>query len=236
MDHNIEGILLVDKPIGITSFDIVRMLRRKLNVKKIGHAGTLDPFATGLMVMLVGRKYTRMSDAIMAGEKEYIATARLGITTDSYDCDGKETKNSDIIPIKEDIEKAVDSSFQGTIQQIPPMFSAKKIGGKKLYELARKGEEIERKPHNIDVTTKILSYQYPILTFHVQCSKGTYIRSIANDLGDMLGCGAHLTALRRTRCGEYSVENSVEVSCIKDEDYDISQRLIIIGDDDGNIS
>ena len=203
-----EGVLLVDKPRGKTSFSLVTALRRLTQVKKIGHAGTLDPFATGLMVMLIGKNFTRLSQDYLCQDKEYECKVHLGISTDSYDCDGQTTGTSSLVPTQADIEKAL-SSFQGTIEQIPPMFSAKKIQGKRLYELARRGVEIERKPVWITLKTTLLSYTYPDLILNISCSKGTYIRSIAHDLGALLKCGAHLTELRRLRSGTFHLKDSI---------------------------
>ncbi|WP_155117122.1 tRNA pseudouridine(55) synthase TruB [Candidatus Protochlamydia amoebophila] len=203
---HLEGILLINKPKGKTSFSLVRDLRKRLGVKKIGHAGTLDPFATGVMVMLVGRNYTRLSDQFLLSDKEYIAEAYLGVVTDSYDCEGQVLSQSTIIPTLEQIKEAF-SLFQGKIEQVPPMFSAKKQQGKKLYELARQGIMVERQPVKISIHTELLSYNYPYLNFRIECSKGTYIRSIAYDLGTKLGCGAHLSNLTRTRSGAFCLEN-----------------------------
>jgi len=207
---NKEGIILIDKPIGKTSFYLVHVLRRILGVKKIGHAGTLDPFANGVMVMLVGRKYTRMSGNFISQDKSYRATVRLGVETDSYDCDGKIVSQSELIPPEEEIVRAI-SQFQGRVEQVPPMFSAKKIRGKKLYELARSGEVIERKPVLVDLETNLLSYHYPEVELMVHCSKGTYLRSIAHDLGRILGCGAHLSRLTRIRSGDFKLEDCVQL-------------------------
>ncbi len=223
-EHN-HGILLVNKPAGETSFSLVRALRRRFNVKKIGHAGTLDPFATGLMVMLIGKQYTRMSDTFINDDKEYIATMLLGITTDSYDCDGAVLKTSEHIPTEEDINNAV-KQFCGKIEQTPPMFSAKKVNGKKLYELARKGKEIYRKPSLITVETTITSYEYPIVKMHIECSKGTYIRSIAHDLGNSLECGGHLIELHRIRCGKFHVNDSIDGNLLESNDTDIEKWIL----------
>lgn len=209
MNSPTEGILLVNKPKGKTSFSLVGMLRRHLNVKKIGHAGTLDPFATGVMVMLIGKKFTSLSDSFLNDDKEYVAEVKLGVSTDSFDCDGEVTGTSDLIPTEEAIRQAVNS-FQGRVLQVPPMFSAKKQNGKKLYELARKGETVERPPVDVEMTTTILKYEFPFLVLHVKCSKGTYIRAIANDLGNLLGCGAHLTNLQRTRSGRFSIDQCLD--------------------------
>lgn len=205
----VEGILLVDKPKGRTSFSLVAALRRKTGIRKIGHAGTLDPFATGLMVMLIGKQFTRLSNEYLTQDKEYWCKVLLGQETDTYDCEGKITTVSDKIPTRSEIETAL-KSFQGSILQIPPMFSAKKINGKKLYELARQGKEVERKPVSITLTTTLLEYTYPHLELHVFCTKGTYVRSLAYDLGRLLGCGAHLSELRRISCGTFHIRNAID--------------------------
>ena len=184
------------------------VLRKKTGVQKIGHAGTLDPFATGLMILLIGKEFTRLSDTFLTSDKEYETTLTLGISTDSYDSDGQVTATSTHIPTLSEIETAL-LQFQGTIQQIPPMFSAKKIKGQPLYKLARKGIEIPRAPSEVTLTTTLLSYNYPHLSLHVTCSKGTYIRSIAHDLGTLLTCGAHLSELRRTRSGTFHISDSI---------------------------
>ena len=204
-----EGILLVDKPKGKTSFSLVGRLRKVLGVQKIGHAGTLDPFATGVMVMLVGKNYTKQSDQFLCSDKEYIAKLLLGVATDSYDVDGRVTESSPLIPTLGDIQERL-IHFNGEIEQIPPMFSAKKVEGKKLYELARQGIEIERKPVKVTVHTELLSYEYPHLSIKVAASKGTYIRSLAHDLGQQLGCFAHLIELTRTRSGHFKLEECID--------------------------
>lgn len=196
------GILLIDKPRGKTAFSLVGRLRKYLGIKKIGHAGTLDPFATGVMVMLIGKSYTRRSDQLLCQDKEYLAEAFLGITTDTYDCEGLETARSSLTPSCGDVETILNR-FQGEIDQVPPMYSAKKQKGKKLYELARQGLTVERPPVKVRVALQMIDYSYPKLTFRVSCSKGTYIRSLAYDIGEALGCGAHLSALQRTRSGPF---------------------------------
>ncbi|EPP35645.1 tRNA pseudouridine(55) synthase [Chlamydia ibidis] len=226
-----EGILLVDKPQGRTSFSLIRALTRLIRVKKIGHAGTLDPFATGVMVMLIGRKFTRLSDVLLFEDKEYAAVAHLGTTTDSYDCDGKIVGRSKKIPTLDEILKAAEY-FQGEIQQVPPMFSAKKVHGKKLYEYARQGLTIERRCSTVQVSLQITNYQYPLLHFSVQCSKGTYIRSIAHELGNMLGCGAYLEELRRLRSGTFCIDQCISGCLLDRPDFDISPHL---RDANGNI-
>lgn len=209
----IQGILLINKPKGKTAFSLVAALRKILHVKKIGHAGTLDPFATGVMVMLIGRQFTRLSDEFLCKDKEYIAQIQLGTTTDTYDCDGKILKQSPYIPSQEEIINILQK-FQGEIEQIPPMYSAKKVNGKKLYELARKGKEVERKPAKINLSTHLLGYEYPFLNLRIKCSKGTYIRSIAFDLGELLGCGGHLSSLQRIRSGSYNIEECFDGSLL----------------------
>ena len=184
--HEPHGILLIDKPKGRTSFSLIPFLRKLSGLQTIGHAGTLDPFATGVMVMLLGKPFTKLSDQFLTNDKEYLAQVRLGIATDTFDCDGKETSTSEKIPTREEIETCL-KKYQGTIFQTPPMFSAKKVKGKKLYELARKGIEIEREPIQITLTTRLLDYHYPYLDLSITCSKGTYIRSLADDIGKDLG-------------------------------------------------
>lgn len=219
-----EGILLLDKPEGRTSFSLIRALRKLTGIKKIGHAGTLDPFATGVMVMLIGREYTRLSDKLLFQGKEYLANVSLGVSTDTYDCDGKVVARSKKIPSLEEIIEVI-AKFQGDIEQIPPMYSAKKIQGKKLYELARKGETVERTPAKIRLTTEILSYSYPNLHLRVDCSKGTYIRSIAHEIGQILGCGAHLFKLNRIRSGNYHLEECIDGNLLDIPGFDVTPYL-----------
>ena len=223
-----SGILLIDKPKNKTSFSLVAALRRLLKVQTIGHAGTLDPFATGVMVLLIGKKYTRMSDQLLCANKKYIATARLGIETDTYDCDGQIISQSDVIPSQEELVTAL-KNFQGEILQTPPMFSAKKKNGKKLYELARKGIVIDRPPVPIQLTTELISYDYPYVKLSISCSKGTYVRSIAYDLGKILGCGAHLSDLQRTCSGQFQLANCMDGALLDQPNCDLENlksRLI----------
>lgn len=224
--ESIEGILLVDKAKGRSSFNIVRTLRKRLGVKKIGHAGTLDPFATGVMVMLIGRNYTKLSDRFLNCDKEYLADIFLGKTTDTYDSEGKEVSTSLLIPTADQIELTI-RQFQGVRDQIPPMYSAKKVNGKKLYELARKGiEEIERRPVKVTLRLTLLSYSYPLLRIRVSCSKGTYIRSLASEMGEVLGCGAHLENLRRTKSGFYSIEECLPEELLTDSSVNLIERFL----------
>lgn len=218
-----QGILLLDKPAGKTSFHLVAVLRKLLGVKKIGHAGTLDPFATGVMVMLIGKPYTSMAEKLQCHDKAYRATVHLGIETDSYDIDGTTVAQSEINPTLSEIEDALQN-FQGTIDQLPPMFSAKKQGGKKLYELAREGKTVERQPKRVTVKTTLVDYSYPNLILDIECSKGTYIRSIAQDLGQILKCGAHLSKLVRTRSGPFSLDECIPLPA-KGSDVNLSDHL-----------
>lgn len=213
-----EGLLLVDKEKGRTAFYLVKVLRKLSGIQKIGHAGILDPFATGVMVMLVGRPYTRISDSFLNNDKEYVATIKFGEATDTFDCDGTLMQTSDKVPTIAEIESVV-AEFQGPIMQVPPMFSAKKVGGQKLYLLARKGIEIERRPVQIEVKTTILDYSYPELKIQVSCSKGTYIRSIASEIGEKLGCFGHLIALQRTRSGSFQLKDCIDAKSLSEPSF-----------------
>jgi tRNA pseudouridine55 synthase len=221
---NNSGILLVDKAPSTTSFHLVSLLRRITRIEKIGHAGTLDPFATGVMVMLIGREYTQKSDQFLSSDKQYKATLQLGITTDTYDIDGQVTARSDVVPSLQQIQIAL-ATFQGEILQIPPMFSAKKIGGKKLYDLARRGITIERQPVKVRLDIKFIRYDYPEVEILVDCSKGTYIRSLAHDIGQMLSCGAHLKTLSRTRSGPFTLEECIPQAHLNNPQLDLTPHL-----------
>lgn len=220
-----EGILLLNKKQGQHSFALVATLRRLSGIRKIGHAGTLDPFATGVMVLLIGKDYTRQSNDFLNHSKAYIATLKLGETTDSYDCDGAPTSSSPLIPSLAEVE-AVIATFQGTTLQIPPMFSAKKVAGKRLYLLARQGIEIERAPSEVTMEITLLKYDYPILTLQVACSKGTYIRSLAYDIGQQLGCGAHLTALHRIQSGPFHIDKCLDARLLETPNFDYKPYLV----------
>jgi tRNA pseudouridine55 synthase len=208
-------VLLFDKPYGWTSFDLVGKVRnflsRELKVRKlkVGHAGTLDPLATGLMVLCTG-KATKQVESLQAQEKEYIATLKLGATTPSFDCETEEDKwfKTDHISIELFSEKLRE--FQGNLEQVPPSFSAVKINGKRAYKHARAGRDPELKPKSIVISDiQLLSFKMPEAVLSVTCSKGTYIRALARDIGIVLGSGAYLTALRRTRIGDFYVENAM---------------------------
>lgn len=212
------GILPLIKPSGRSSFQMVSLLRKLTGVQKIGHAGTLDPFASGVMVMLIGKQYTRLSNQFLNHDKRYTATLFLGLTTDTFDCDGIPGISSSLIPREDKIDAAL-SAFQGSYAQIPPMFSAKKINGQRLYNLARKGVTVERTPVTVSLDITLLSYAYPYLTLDVRCSKGTYIRALAHDIGAHLGCGAHLSALTRTQSGPYNLGCCCDALLLMNPDY-----------------
>ena len=212
---NFSGILLVDKPSGITSHAVIYKLRKFFGIQKIGHAGTLDPMATGLLIILVGRKATKISQYITGLTKSYEGTMLLGQTTDSCDADGKVT---DIKPVPEihlaDLQ-VMANSFLGEQMQLPPMFSAKKINGKCLYKMARKGQDIERASCLINISEfNVEDFCENSVKFFVNCSKGTYIRTIAHDFGQKIGCGSCLTALRRLSIDKFLIKNAMRLDVI----------------------
>ena len=207
-----EGqVLLIDKPLHWTSFDAVRKIRNAIRIKKVGHAGTLDPLATGLLIICTG-KFTKKINEYMAAEKEYTGSFTLGATTPTYDLESNATNFKDCNNITQEQINAATKIFTGEIQQVPPIYSAIKKDGVALYELARRGVEIELKPRTIAIKTfEIIAVEMPVVKFKVICSTGTYIRSLAHDFGATLGCGAYLSALRRTRIGEYSVDDGMSM-------------------------
>jgi len=212
-----NGFLLINKPETWTSHDVVGYMRRVTHIKRIGHAGTLDPFATGLLIVAIGRENTKRLDELFKGlDKTYVATLRLGATSNTFDKTGVITKTEGFesqIPLlsKERLGEVVNS-FVGPQNQVPPMYSAKKIDGKKLYKLARKGIEVERKPHHITIyNIELLDYTFPELKIRVRCSTGTYIRTLVHDIGQKLGIGAYCEALERVNIGEYSLENATPI-------------------------
>ena len=227
-EPSFEGILLVDKPVGITSHDIVDRLRRKLKMKKIGHAGTLDPLATGLMIMLIG-KATKVSQFLISLDKSYEGEFLLGIETDSQDADGVVVSEK---PLPEDIDEEMMlremKSFLGDQYQTPPMFSAKKIKGVPLYKMARKGKTVEREPRFIRINEFCLEkWSPPKGKFSLSCSKGTYVRTVLHDLGQNLGCGAHLTGLRRTKIDRFGIENASPLEEIENMGHSEFQNILI---------
>jgi tRNA pseudouridine55 synthase len=205
-----DGLLLIDKPAGWTSHDVVAKLRGILKIRAIGHAGTLDPFATGLLVLGVG-KGTKKLTALVGVDKEYLATIRLGATSDTFDKEGVIVEQSvSKEPTRDEVEKALDK-FRGGYDQLAPLHSAKKIGGKKLYDLARAGKATEEMRPSKRVTIselRVTSYEWPDLRIHVKCGSGTYIRSLADDIGRELGVGGYCVELRRTKVGEFDVKDA----------------------------
>jgi len=208
-------VILVDKPLGWTSFDVVNKLRYKLKTKKIGHAGTLDPLATGLLILCTG-KMTKRIDEYQAQEKEYTGTFTLGQTTPSYDLETQPSAAVEISQVTHDDILKATTQFLGTIQQVPPIHSAIRVGGKRAYEFARAGKELELKGREVTISEfEITNIEKPLVAFRVVCSKGTYIRSLANDFGKALGVGAHLSSLCRTRIGEFLLKDAQTVDQIE---------------------
>lgn len=213
--RELEGVLLVDKPGEHTSHDVVARLRGILHMRRIGHAGTLDPMATGLLVILVG-KATRLSQYLTSLDKEYEGSVELGRITDSQDADGEVMETRPVPPFDESAVREALRGFLGDQYQTPPMYSAIKVGGVPLYKKARKGEEIEREPRFIRVMGwDLLKLELPRFAFRLRCSKGTYVRTLAHDLGQKLGCGAHLAALRRTAAGPFRIEDALTLEAIE---------------------
>lgn len=199
------GVLVIDKPQGWTSHDVVAHVKRKLRAKKVGHLGTLDPLATGVLVLVI-EKATKCSNMLDTGAKEYVATARLGEETDTYDREGKVTASFDTSVLTEEAVRDALGKFRGRIRQVPPMYSAIKSGGTPLYKLARKGVTVEREAREVEVySLDIIKIDIPVVEFKALCSRGTYVRSICHDLGKVLGVGAHLVELRRTASGGFTV-------------------------------
>lgn len=206
----VSGVLVVDKPIGLTSHDVVQIIRRGTGIRRAGHTGTLDPRASGVLVVLIGPA-VRLSEYVSASDKRYQATVRLGSSTDTYDADGVMTTSEvSVDEINEEQFTNVLERFVGEIEQVPPPYSAVKVKGKKAYEMAREGEEVELTPRKINVyTLEVLEWAPPEVVIDVYCSSGTYVRSLANDLGNELGCGAHLVGLRRTKSGRFTLRDAV---------------------------
>jgi tRNA pseudouridine55 synthase len=213
-----DGVLLVDKAAGMTSHDVVALVRRQLQIKKVGHCGTLDPIATGLLILTLGRG-TKIQDLLMSEDKEYVGTLSLGKTTDTQDRAGEVTEERPIPELSAENVRAAFDKYRGDFYQLPPMVSAIKQGGVPLYKLARQGKVVEREPRLVHV------YRYsidrvaaPEIDFTVLCSKGFYVRTYAHDIGETLGCGAHLQELRRTRSGRFDLTRAVSVDEIKTGD------------------
>ncbi len=219
--QNEPCFLLINKPVGITSHDVIDKLRKITGIKKIGHAGTLDPFASGLLIVAVGRQSTKQIANFVHLDKKYVATLQFGSITDTYDNTGQ-TKKTNSKKIEQGDLEEVLPQFTGEIKQIPPMYSAKKIKGKKLCNLARQGLTIERNPITIkihQIKIKEFNKQKQTAKIFVHCSSGTYIRALAHDIGQGLAVGAHLTALTRTAIGEYNLEQAQEISQLEKENW-----------------
>ncbi len=211
------GALLVDKPEGPTSHDVVNWARRSLGVRRIGHTGTLDPFASGLLVLLVG-PVTRLAEYLFVLPKRYDARARLGIRTDTHDTEGKTVSVQDFgAELTQEQIEAELATFEGCVQQVPPQFSAKKVGGERMYKRARRGDAVEIGPVDVEIfEIRLTDFAPPEIGFTMACSSGTYVRAVARDLGDRLGVGAHLTALRRTVVGGFSVDRAVSGEVLRE--------------------
>jgi len=210
-----DGVLLVDKAEGMTSHDVVALVRRKLQIRRVGHCGTLDPIATGLLLITVGRG-TKVQDLLMSEDKEYVGKFVLGITTDTQDRQGKVIQQRPVPEIDENRIRAAFEKFRGDFYQMPPMVSAKKHGGVPLYKLARQGKVVEREPRLVYVYRYTIDrVALPEIDFSVVCSKGFYVRTYVHDIGEELGCGAHLKSLRRTKSGRFNVVQAISVDQIK---------------------
>lgn len=222
-----DGALLVDKPSGCTSHDVVDRVRRHFGIKKVGHCGTLDPAATGLLILLLGQA-TRLSDKFMAADKVYEGDLKLGEATDSYDADGEITASLPVPPVTLEQLNGEAAAFLGDQQQMPPMVSAVKIKGVPLYKMARKGQEVERTPRFVHIYSfKFDAYAEPIGHFRLACTKGTYVRTIAHEIGQKLGCGGHLVGLRRLASGKFDVADAHSLDVIRTWDEAALTRAVI---------
>ena len=212
-----NGIININKPLGITSHDVVYRLRKLLGIKKIGHTGTLDPDASGVLPMCIGRG-TKVADMLTAKDKQYVAEMTLGLATDTLDASGTVTETAEVNVTEQDIENAIQK-FVGDIEQIPPMYSAIKVDGKKLYELAREGVEIERNPRSVridNIEVLDINLEENKISIRVDCSKGTYIRTLCDDIGRELGCFAHMSKLERTKSGRFDIKDAYTISQIEE--------------------
>jgi len=226
-----DGVLLIDKAPAMTSHDVVAIVRNRLETQKVGHCGTLDPFATGLLLVVIGRG-TKIQDLLMSEDKEYVGTMKLGEVTNTQDCDGQVIKRCDPGTIEAPVLEAAFAKYHGDFYQTPPMVSAIKKDGVPLYKLAREGKVIEREPRFVHVYAhEIRQVQLPEIDFRVICSKGFYVRTYAHDIGQELGCGAHLSALRRTKSGRFSVEGAVTIEQLKTTPKEnLVQRIVSLPD------
>ncbi len=215
INNAISGVIVVDKPIGLTSHEVVEIIRRGSNIRRAGHTGTLDPRASGVLVVLIGPA-VRLSEYVSASDKRYQAIIRLGTTTDTYDGDGK-VLSSDEVNVTEKQFNDILQTFVGEIEQVPPPYSAVKVNGRKAYEMAREGEEVELAPRIINVySLELLEWAAPEAVVDVNCSSGTYVRSLAHDLGEKLGCGATLVGLRRTKSGRFTLRDAVPLRKLRE--------------------
>lgn len=215
MKNAISGVLVVDKPVGLTSHDVVQVIRKGTGIRRAGHTGTLDPRASGVLVILIGPA-VRLSEYVSASDKRYQAIIRLGASTDTYDADGRVTSQAPVNITEEQFEVALQQ-FVGEIEQVPPPYSAVKVKGRKAYEMAREGEEVDLQPRKIQVyNLELLEWAPPEAVIDVYCSSGTYVRSLAHDLGNVLGCGAHLIGLRRTKSGRFTLRDAVPLRRLRE--------------------
>ncbi len=224
----LHGILVIDKPVGPTSHDVVAQVRQLLREKKVGHTGTLDPIATGVLPLVIG-KATKVARYLTGGDKIYRATFRLGVSTTTFDADGEVTAERPVSVTREQVENTL-ARFVGDITQIPPMFSAKKVQGKRLYELARQGLEVEREPKPVKVHwIKLLAFAGVDIAVEVRCSAGTYLRALAHDVGEALGCGGHVKELRRLAAGTFTLDDAVSLDALHKDPALAAAKLLPIG-------
>ncbi len=212
----VSGVLVVDKPIGLTSHDVVQIIRRGTGIRRAGHTGTLDPRASGVLVVLIGPA-VRLSEYVSASDKRYQATILLGSSTNTYDAEGSVTSSAPLENITEEGFNEILQTFIGEIEQVPPPYSAIKVKGRRAYDMARKGEKVELEPRKIQVySLELLEWDPPEVVIDVYCSSGTYVRSLANDLGEELGCGAHLIGLRRTKSGRFTLKDAIPLRRLRE--------------------
>lgn len=224
-----NGILLVDKPSGMTSHDVVDRVRKAAKMRRVGHTGTLDPAATGLLILCLGNA-TRLSEFLTGLDKVYEGTMRFGVITDSYDFDGKVVEQRPVPALTPEQIQGAFNEFTGEIMQVPPMVSAVKVGGERLYKLARKGETVEREPRKVNVKEfALLSYNEPDAAFRVRCTRGTYARTLCFDVGEKLGCGATLASLRRTAVGKHTIERAKALDALQTPE-DVTAALLPVND------
>ena len=219
-NNDIKGIMIIDKPLNITSMDVIRYLRKITNIRKIGHAGTLDPLATGVLIVALGKATKRINE-LMGLKKKYKTTIDLSAFSTTDDMEGEKTKvKIKKIPTREEIDKIIKKNFTGQIEQTPPIYSAIKIKGKRAHQLAREGKEIKMKSRIITIDRiRIRDYQWPYLKLKIKCSKGTYIRSLGKDIGTALGVGGYLTKLRRTSIGEFKIKRSIQLNQLNSKNW-----------------